>query len=324
MSEALTVLNNNQSALALGGLGLGGGSRLFKLKPATMELVQKTTRQEGAQPGKFRITATNEHFESLRVVLLGEPSEQREYYLKGNDFSKDSKLCFSLDNVTPHARAKDPQGMNCATCPKGDINWKKWYQTKKPEDLPPCRKYWHCVLADRATQMIYYFNVKGTSVSPFEQSMQNLARLFAAIQANVIAQNKKLKADFDNALTARKENDTMPTEPAYVAMPNIFDITFTLYSYQKEKGGPFIVGCKDFAQLKPEDRASFGSLFLDFQERKQSGQVQDQMAAEAEAAEAAVNGPATTPAPQTQEVASVISSAPQGEVLPPEAGQITI
>lgn len=322
MSEdKLIVLNNREQALAKGGLGFGD-SRLFQLKPATIELVQKTTRQEGAQPGRFRITSTNEHFDSMRIVLLGQPQEQREYYEKGKDFSRDARLCFSLDALQPHPRAKEPGAINCAVCPFGDINWKKWYQTKDPKDLPPCRKYWHCILADRATQMLYYLNVKGTSVSPFEQSMQNLARLYAAMVSNVNAANKKLKAEYDAKVAAATTGKTVE-DPIYQSMPNIFDITFTLYPYQKEKGGPWIIGCKDFAAMKPEDRASFGNLFLEFHERRQQGQVQDQLVSEAQEAAAAVTTTVAAPATSAQEVAAIAQDV-EGEVLPPEASKITI
>jgi len=300
MSENLVKVQPNQ-ALVLGGLGMSN-SRLFQLRPATIELVQKTSRQEGAIPGKFRITSTNEHFDQMRVVLLAQPIEQRVYYLKNNEFSNNSKLCFSLDAVRPHPRAKEPQAINCSVCSKGDSCWKKWYETHKPEDLPPCKKYWHCVLADRTTQMIYYLNIRGTSIAPFEQSMQNLARLFAAMTANVNLHNKKLA----------EGQEPMP-------MPNLFDITFTLFSHQKEKGGPWNIGCKDFAQLKPEDRKEFGALFLEFEERRRQGNVQDAAVSEEEAV-------ASAPTAAVSEVKEVESIAKpiEGEYLPPDAGQITI
>lgn len=294
--------------------GLGRNSKLFKLKPATLELVQKTTRQEGAEPGKFRNTATNEHYPEMKLVMLVEPQEQRAYYKKGNEFSKDSKLCFSVDNVQPHQRAKEPPALYCATCPKGDVNWETWRKDKRPENLPQCSKFWHLVVADRVTQMIYYFNIKGTSVTPFEQQMQNLARLIASMEANVNAENKQIKAAYEKALAA----DPKTPAPVYKPLPNIFDVTFTIYPYQIEKGGPWIVGFKSFLALRPEDRAEFGALFLDFVSRKQQGNVEPPTE-EAEA-EAAVSGPAaaapaSTPAPVREVSAVIDGKSVAGEVV---------
>jgi hypothetical protein len=295
LSEALTVIDNNQ-ALAQGGVGLG--SRLFKLKPSTIEIVQSTSRQDNVQYGKFRITATNEHFDEMKWVLLLMPQEQREYYdeTKKNEFKHENKLCFSLDNLQPHARAKAPVAMNCANCPKGDINWATWRKTHNPSDLPPCRKYWHLVLADRATEMVHYFNVKGTSVSPFEQDMQNLARLIAQMQSNVKAQNKVITAE--NAKLAEGE----PKKPL-LADPNIFDITFNV-RVEKSKAGPFVLRCEKFVQVRPEDRAEFGNLYLDFVSRR-ADSAEMQIASEQEAeANTAVSEPAPAPAGVVTELPS--------------------
>lgn len=321
MSEALVPVG--QQALATGGLGLGN-SRLFKLKPAILELVSKTTRQDNVQPGKFRNISTNEHFDEMKVVLLFEPQEQRELYERGtNNFSKDAKLCFSLDNVQPHERAKKPGALYCATCPFGDINWEKWRKTHKPEDLPPCRKYWHLVIADRRTQMPYYFNVKGTSVTPFEQAMQNVARLLNMMQMNAKAENRAILAT-NAALTP--EEKAAGKEKPLVPMPNLFDISFTMYPTQTEKGGPFVVAFKEFGAVKQEDRQAFGLLYMDFVNSRRSVPTQAELEAEAE--EAQKNAAVTQPAPVSEApafVSPIPTGAVVGEVLPPEAkSNITI
>jgi hypothetical protein len=288
-SEALVVLNDNPNAMALSGVGLG--SRLFDVKPSTIEIVQKSTRQENVEIGKLRNTATNEHYTEMRWVLLGTPQEQRQYFEKGTqEFSRDKKLCFSLDNVSPHPRAKDAQAPFCATCPMGDINWEKWRKTKSPSDLPPCHKYWHLVFADRTTQMIHYFNVKGTSVMPFERDMQNLARLLAQMTANVKAQNKAIR--LANSLL------TDPNAPrqADERMPNIFDIVFTVRTEQQVKGGPYVLRCEKFQALRAEDRAEFGQIYLDFLNSRKNtaaSEIEEEEAATNEA-NAAVTGASPT------------------------------
>lgn len=316
MSEsngALVVLNNKEQALTVGGLGLEQFSRLLEVKPATLEIVQKTSRQENVQMGKFRDTSTNVHYEELQIVLLAMPIEQRQFYEKGtNEFSKDKKLCFSLDNKEPHAKAKEPQAPNCAVCPKGDIGWTKWRQTKNPADVPPCKKMWHLFLADRRTQMPYYLNVKGTSVQLFEFDMQKLGRLLLQLEANAKAENKLIEKANALLLQSNPEAVTQALKP----MPNIFDVTFTIYIIQKEKGGPYVLQCKDFKALNEEGKKEFGQLYLDFLERKNRGALQDQLAAEAEAEGKAVTEAPAQEAPKPAEVLGPSTPlAVQGEIV---------
>ena len=252
-------------------------SRLFTLKPAALELVSKATRAQGAVPGTFRNISTNEKWEEMRAVILFEPIEQREKYRKG-EYSKDAKLCFSLDNVQPHPRAKNPPAMFCATCPDGDLNWEKWRDAKAKgvsgnelvSYLPKCRKYWHLFIADRQTQMPYYFNVKGTSVKYFETGMQEVARLFQQILQVI---KSEIRAGKDVK---------MPNSVADV----IWKISFTMKPKLVE--GTWVTEFKDFKVMAPEDAAEFGKILSDINARRKAGQVQTQEVSEAEEAAAAV------------------------------------
>src|SRR6185295_9870331 len=268
MSEALTTIEQGQP-MQISGIGMGAA--IFKARPQNLELVQRTTRQEGAIPGKFRVIATNEHMDEIRVVLLAVPLEQREWY-SGAEFSKDSKQCFSLDNVQPHPKAKNPPALYCATCPKGDINWEKWRKSHKAEDLPPCSMYYHLYLAERTTQTQYYFNVKGTSVMPFKNAMETqMGPLLQKILADIRAKNKVRGYTFvpsknifvDTPDFVVPEGKTK--EPA-LPLPNIFDVSFTMFVTSREKGGPPVLGVKDFKLMNDADRAEFGALY---QERVQ-------------------------------------------------------
>lgn len=235
MSTQLVVLG--QTDIQKGGLGLM--SKAFQVKPSTIELVQKMSRAEGAVPGKLRITDTNQHFDEMQVVMLFEPVEQRAYF-EGNEYSKDSKLCFSLDNVEPHEKAKVIQAAKCSACPKA--SWEKYRQTKDRADIPKCKEYWHLVLADRVTKLPYYLNVRGTSIAPFLKAMGVVAKMIHLMRAS--GQN-----------------------------PNVFDISFKIYPVAQEKGTYYTLGFKDIAPLKMEDRAEFGALFLDFANRKANSQI---------------------------------------------------
>jgi hypothetical protein len=309
MSNELVVLNNN-AAIQMGGVGLG--SSIFKARPSFLELVHKTSRQENVTPGEFRVLSTNEHLgTSIRVVLLAVPQPRREWYLDPTVFSKDNKVCFSLDGIQPHPRAAQPPAMYCATCPKGDINWNVWRKTKNPKDLPPCGAYWHLLLAHRETQTPYYLDAKGTSASPFKQAMETqMSGLLAKLISNVRAENKKRGYTLVTLQNGEKEfrptpgfevpaTGQLPIEP----MPNIFDISFDIYSTSKG-GGPYIMGFKNFALMKPEDKAEFGQLYLDLMQQKNDAQqVQQNDEAEVDAT-----------------VAEAPAQQAKGEVLP----QITI
>ena len=316
MSEALVVTNNPQDALARVERQKNALSRLFQLKPATLELVSKSTQQEGATPGKFRVTATNQHFDEIRAVLLFSPVEQRELYIKGA-YSKDSKICFSLDNFQPHQAAKDPKAMYCEVCPFGDVNWKKYREAKKAgvkgEELskltPPCRKYWHLFLAERTTKMPYYLNIKGLSVTPFEASMQNIARLMHGMVNNINLENRQI-AEYNKtaAADAQKPLLTVPTDPGDL----IWQISFTMYPVQIEKGGQYSIAMKDFAVMKPEDQAEFGTIIENIKAARAAKRLQSQQESEAEG-EAA----------NSEAVENTTTEAPVDEVAKKNA-QITI
>lgn len=308
MSEALTVMNN-QTALAKVAAQQNALSRLFQLKPVTIELVPKATQQENATPGKFRNTATGAQVDTIRAVMLFSPVEQRALYKKG-EFSQDAKLCFSLDNFQPHPQAKEPKAMYCATCPFGDVGWEDWREAKKNNAtkealsalVPPCRKYWHLFIVDRQTKQPAYFNVKGTSVVPFEASMQNMARIFSTMWSNIKLENQKIKAE--NAKLKEGEE-----HKPYVAMPQSIDefireaickISFTMSS--KMSGGQWVLVLDDFAVLDDEAQGEFGAILKDFAARRSAGKAPIQAEAEAEAVveEAVAEEPATTTRPQIQ------------------------
>lgn len=299
--------------MQLGGVGMGAS--IFKARPQMLELVHKTSRQENVKFGEFRIIGTNEHVgTSIRAVLLAVPQEQREWFIDPTKFSKDNKGCFSLDGIQPHPRAAQPPAMFCKVCPKGDINWERWRKTKNPADLPPCGAYWHLLIADRSTQTPYYLNVKGKSYMPFRQAMETqMSGLLAKVFANVKAENKKRGYTLVNLQEkpgAPAYQEFRPTPGFALAegqpqqlpepMPNIFDISFDIYSHTKD-GGPFMMGFKDFRLMKTEDKAEFGQLYLDLMANK--AQVAD-VTEETAAAEAVSEAPAS-------------SASPQGEVLPP-------
>lgn len=288
-TQGLTILG--QTDIERGGLGLN--SRIFAITPSTIEIVQKMTRAEGAIPGKLRVTDTNSHFEEMQVVMLKEPQEQRAYF-EGDEFSKDSKICFSLDNIEPHEKAKIIQAPKCGyrdatgrfvpTCPQA--SWEKWRQTKQRVDLPKCKEYWHIVLADRVTQLPYYMNVRGKSIEPFVKAMKTLVKLIHLMKATAQAENTALAESNPEVKMAVLSGQP---HPLLKPMPNIFDISFKMYAVPQANGTYWTLGFKDIVPLKFEDRSKFGALFLEFANRKavyaeQAEQAQAEAAAIAEEA----------------------------------------
>jgi hypothetical protein len=279
--DKLVVLNNQNPLAPQGGVGLG--TQLFRVKPSHFELVPKSTRQDGAIPGTIRNMASGQRMgvedangnivkDEVKLVLLAVPQEQREYYLNdGKTYSKDMKECFSLDNVQPHARAKNPPAMFCASCPMGDINWKKWREGgKTPDLLPKCQAYWHLFVGERNTQTPYFTNIKGKSVKLFRDAMETqLGPLLQKLESNAVMLNRtrgykynKNTRVFEFVGLPEGQTEQQPAMP----LPNIFDIVFTAYS-TKDKAGDIVWGFKDFMQMKPEVREEFGSLYAEFLQR---------------------------------------------------------
>ena len=290
MSEELVQIGNTNIAVVH---KVNALSKLFQLKPATLDLVAKASRAEGVTPGKLRVVQTNEHFDSMRAVILFEPTQGRKKYLKGT-YSKDALDCYSLDNIRPAPRAKNPPALYCATCPSGNMMWEAYRKAKErgvsgdalSALIPECKEHWNLLLVDRATKMPYYLTVRGTSVKPFETAMQNVARLFALIMAQT-------KAD----IKAGKEV-TLPDSVQDI----IWQISFTLGVDQPMRGGQYVLGFKDFKVLNDEDKAEFGAIYQDYAARRNAGAVQSQEAAEAEAEAAMV-----TEAPSAPSAASAVA-----------------
>jgi hypothetical protein len=251
----------------------------------------------------------------MEWVLLGNPIKQRAAYHDG-EFSRESKFCFSYDNVSPSKFAKEPQAPFCASCPVG--SWENYRKTGDSKDVPTCKEFWHLVIADRATQMPYYFNVKGlsmsttykdTSLSTFTQGMQQVARLLETVKANVRAANREIAKQ--NAISGAVQQPLKP-------FPNIFDVKFpvSVTSQKTAKGIAYVLVVGKPVYLNEEARKEFGNLYLDFANRRAQGNVQTAEESEAAAEASMVEQPARS------EVAAVVGPI-TGEVLPAKS-DITI
>lgn len=249
MSDAPLVQIGQPANAIQGGMGLNfGTSKLYDLKPATVTINQSNTQTEGAIPGKLRITDTGEQFDSMIVALL-DAQESRDYYVgeAGQlNRSPENLMCFARGTdgnpvVAPHQNAKVPQAMRCASCPKAD--WSKWRQTNRPEDKPPCDKYYKALFIDTVYQLPFNMYIRSLQKGTFEQGVQELMRKLRLMRS----QGKN---------------------------PNIFDIRFRLSTKRVVKGKypSFVPVMSDFKVLTDEERVTFGGIYRDLtQGRRQVG-----------------------------------------------------
>jgi hypothetical protein len=290
-NAAITVAPTTQ--VAVSSVSGFGGSRLFRPKPGNINLVQNMTQQEGAIPGKLRISETGQHFEEIQAVMLAIPPDKkpREFRIKGV-FKKEGLHCFSYDGIKPSEHAPYPKAEKCDGCPQAD--WSKWRANKIQDNLPPCKDYYRALIAERSTKLPYWAKFKGKSISAFEGACQNIARQFAIMQANGLN-------------------------------PQIYDVSFTIYV--TKVGALYVHGFKDFAPVTdPAARAEFGAIFEDFARRRaeyeQSAASEDGNAT----VDAAVSGaPATQQTAQnTPQPVRVAPRTPRPAVVIPKGPTITI
>ena len=307
-NQSLVVLNNNAALVAME--KMKALSNLFQLTPEVLELVSKTTTKEGATPGTFRVSSTGESFKEVHVVMLFDPSTQRENKTKwspgqtGGDF----KECFSLDGVQPHARAKHPPSLYCATCPASKDNNKAWEGWRKAKErgvtgdslsalIPPCGRFWHLILANRDTQAVYYFNVKNkNNLESFEAAMKTLVNSLRSTVKTIERQNN----------TIIEENSKLGPEqqkPLIVMPSELCHVTFTMFAHQPVKGGHWVLGFKDFSVLNPKDREEFGKIVDEYNARR-TARAQTQVPSETEEVEAAMVSEAPSAPSAASEVAA--------------------
>jgi hypothetical protein len=229
----------------------GGSSSLFSLKPAQVELQQKTSRAEGSQEGKFRNGTTGEHYDEIHAVLIFQPSEPRSMYRDKNTFGE-QPICYSMDGKAPAERAQDPQALNCARCRNSD--WTKWKKTRKSDDLPKCKSHFSGLIVDRASKVPYRLGVRGKSVSEFRKAMQRISELAELYKAQ------------------------------HGKYPQLFDFSFKIKSIRKvdTQGVYYIMQFSDIGLINETDRAEFGELYLKFVSARNNGELVEEGAAEEE------------------------------------------
>jgi hypothetical protein len=258
MENSLTVVNPNV-AIQEGGLGVNFENKLFKLKPANLTIVQNNSNIEGAIKGNLRIAETGDQYSELYCTLLVMPTEQRQYHI-GNreDLNRtpENLMCFSTNMVTPHDRARIPQAMNCASCPRQD--WGPWREYKEKNNgqankslIPACDSHYRMLVIDDKYKLPLQMFIRSKAKPPFEQGMQNLARVIAM-----------LKAQGRN--------------------PNIFDVRFKITTKVITTGkfSSYVPFFSNFEPIADSERAAFGAVYTQYISQRSDNQVQNTVDAE--------------------------------------------
>jgi hypothetical protein len=273
MSNALTVIQPNTSLVPAdqinqGGLGLDFGSKLFQLKPATININQPNSQGEGLLKGHLRISETGEQYQEMFVALLRMPTETRNYY-EGEpgqlNRTQDNLMCFSRDLIRPDLKAKAPQSMLCANCQQA--NWDKYRDNPIKDNIPKCDASYYALMIDTKFKMPLQMYIRSKSKKPFEAGMQNLSRTFAMAKSQGVN-------------------------------PNIFDIGFKLSTSQIITGKlpSYVIKLSDFRYLSPEERAEFGEIYLQYADKSkrfEQSQLEESAADQIDQAAQTVNSQVT-------------------------------
>jgi hypothetical protein len=153
MSTALTA--PTPTALAVGFEG-------YKVTPAQMKLVQRTSTDPEATPGKLFDTVAKSNLDSVQAVMLAFRSS-RVLFPPGGELGQEP-LCRSNNGVVPAADANVPQCTSCALCDHGPKVWKTW---KKTGIKPDCQEKQNILFVMRDSGLPYWLSIGGMSIKNF-------------------------------------------------------------------------------------------------------------------------------------------------------------
>jgi hypothetical protein len=231
MSEELVYVPPQPAAIQrTESLGLDG----FSLKPALMKLVQRTTTDDGAAPGKLFDTLSKANTDSIQVVPLS-IRMGRVLFPPGGELGAEP-ICRSDDGEVPSPNALSPQSPTCATCDSGPKLWKNYKSTGKK---PDCNEKFRMLFVTRDSGLPYYINISGKSIS-------NLKSLKDAIYRDVVS--------------ARMKGQTL----------SLFDYTFEMKPVfvQGKKGSYYVLTFVNLQRVA--NPGEFGAAFEEFVSRQRA------------------------------------------------------
>lgn len=179
--------------------------------PATMVMVQATTRDEEAHPGTFKDTITGQEYTTLQIVPLRIQTSPGPRVLFPNDpdtgktiFGADP-ICRSNDGYRPAVNAAQPQSELCKNCKYGDLMWKVFAKTRKP---PECKEKARVLFVERTTGLPFIITFGGRSVTPVKTLLKAIMRLAQKSLSDGI---KTGIYDFTTEMTLKKITDAKGT-----------------------------------------------------------------------------------------------------------------
>jgi hypothetical protein len=229
-NEIVPISPNMAALMAAGGMGL---EETF-IKPTWMELLQRTSKRKDVRPGKLFDVLTSTEYDSVQAVALN-VRRGRVYFPPGGDLT--AKPICRCDGISPDGKyrpsefAEFPQAEFCTSCAQS--SWDN-YDRKKGTGKPPCQEAWSMLFVLRETGLPRRINIKGTSLAPTKQLME------------------QVKQDIIMAKAKGEGNR------------NFFDYTFTISTQFVEggKGSYYILKYTDVRRIT--NIGEFGPLFTQY------------------------------------------------------------
>lgn len=244
MSQELAVINNPPSQAMQ---TYGFDSKIFSIRPAQLEIVQPMSKStsQGALVGHFYDTKTGTNLKEMIAVMAALPQDNRVLLPPGELGGK--PICKSRDGIVPVTDDDrlTPMAPNCANCDHS--SWAKWHKGgKRREDIPGCRQQVDFVFVERTTLLPFRMNVHGTSLKPFREKMEGIARLAKVL----IAQGRN-------------------PEPYW------FSMRLSLQERTSQKGRWYELVINNISKLEDDAIASFEKAFKDTMSNRLKIQTED-------------------------------------------------
>ena len=182
---------------------LDGGLAGFeqKITIEQVDLVQNTSRAEGAEPGKFRSKSSGQHVTELFAIPIG--AQTKRVMFPEGDFGG-NPICRSRDGIVPASSISNPPSKSCKSCPKA--SWNAYSAAKKrgaPQSTlqalkPKCDEKLEMLFLDRMTMKVLRLNTGGASLKEVKTAIRS-------VQQEIQSSMDKAAMDEAEAIAAGKE-----------------------------------------------------------------------------------------------------------------------
>jgi len=201
MSTSLIPAQPQGSSLVKLDGGLAGFEQ--KITIEQVDLVQNTTRAEGAEPGKFRSKSSGQHVTELFAIPIG--AQTKRVLFPDGEFGA-NPICRSNDGIVPADSIANPPSQSCKTCKMS--SWNAYSAAKRrgaPQSTlqalkPKCDEKLELLFLDKLTFKVLRLNTGGaslkevkSSIRSIQQEIQSIMDKAAMDEAEAIAAGKEFK-----------------------------------------------------------------------------------------------------------------------------------